>query len=100
MSTTLANLPSAYQHNVTRAVAILKNAGCTDVFLFGSLAHGETHEGTDIDLAVRGCPNGQYFKLLGKLFYELDFPVDLINLDKPDLFAHFLENQGELVQIA
>ncbi|MCB0064478.1 MAG: nucleotidyltransferase domain-containing protein [Caldilineaceae bacterium] len=100
MPNILPDLPNAYRQNLNRAVEILQDAGCSDVFLFGSLTHGNIHEGTDIDLAVRGCPAGQYFNILGKLFYELDYPVDLINLDKPDAFAHFLEDQGELVQIA
>jgi predicted nucleotidyltransferase len=100
MTRTLPDLPTLYHQNLTRAIEILQRAGCSDVFLFGSLAHGEIHAGTDIDIAIRGCPPGQYFTILGKLFYELEFPVDLINLDKPDAFAHFLEDQDELVQIA
>lgn len=100
MPTNLANIPTPYRQNLQRAVEILQNAGCSDVFLFGSLAHGNVHEGTDIDLAVRGCPTGEYFNILGKLFFELDYPVDLINLDKPDAFARFLVEQGELVQVA
>lgn len=97
MATNLSNIPRSYCQNLQRAIEILQNAGCSDVFLFGSLAHGNIHEGTDIDLAVRGCPTGQYFVILGKLFLELDYPVDLVNLDKPDVFAKFLEEQGELV---
>lgn len=100
MAANLSHIPTPYRQNLQRAVEILQNAGCSDVFLFGSLAHGNIHEGTDIDLAVRGCPTGEYFNILGKLFFELDYPVDLINLDKPDAFARFLEEQGELVQVA
>lgn len=48
-------LPESYQRNVRRAVEILKGAGCTDVFLFGSLTTGETRDDSDIDLGF-GCP--------------------------------------------
>jgi predicted nucleotidyltransferase len=69
------------------------------VFLFGSLAAGEVKDKSDIDLAVRGCPKGEFFHILGKLLLELDYPVDLVNLDSQDAFAHYLEREGALLQI-
>lgn len=92
-------LPTVYQKDVHRAVEILKEAGCTHVFLFGSLAVGKVREESDIDLAVRGCPKGRFFRLLGQLLLELDHSVDLVNLDRQDAFARYLETEGELLQI-
>ena len=92
-------LPIAYRQDIRRALTILKEAGCSNVFLFGSLAAGRVKDGSDIDLAVRGCPKGQFFHLLGKLLLELDHPVDLIDLDRQDAFAHYLEKEGELFPI-
>ena len=92
-------LPKTYQEDVHRAVEILKEAGCTHVFLFGSLTAGRIRDGSDIDLAVRGCPKGRFFHLLGKLLLELDHPVDLVSLDRQDAFACYLEEEGELLQI-
>ena len=92
-------LPIAYRQDIRRALTILKEAGCSNVFLFGSLAAGQVKDGSDIDLAVRGCPKGQFFHLLGKLLLELDHPVDLIDLDRQDAFAHYLEKEGELFPI-
>jgi predicted nucleotidyltransferase len=92
-------LPETYQKDVRRAVEILKGAGCTDIFLFGSLATGEIKDQSDIDLAIRGCPKGEFFHLLGRLLLELDYPVDLVNLDRQDAFARYLEEEGELLQI-
>ena len=93
------HFPESYQTNVCRAVEILKEAGCTSVFLFGSLASGNVREKSDIDLAVRGCPKGKFFHLVGRLLIELDYPVDLVNLDMQDGLAHYLEKEGELLQI-
>lgn len=93
-------LPAAYQRNLERAVALLKAGGCTAVYLFGSLASGAYHERSDIDLAVRGCPPGHFFQLYGQLMMTLDYPVDLVNLDKDQAFAAYLEQEGELYQIA
>jgi len=52
-------LPENYQINLQRAVKILKEAGCTAVFLFGSLATGKIRDKSDIDLAIQGCEEGQ-----------------------------------------
>ena len=92
-------LPETYQKNIRRAAEILKGAGCTDVFLFGSLAAGNIRGESDIDLAIRGCPKGKFFHLLGRLLLDLDYPVDLVNLDSQDAFAHYLEKEGGLLQI-
>jgi predicted nucleotidyltransferase len=75
------HLPDIYQKDIRRAVEILTDGGCTGVYLFGSLTMGKVREGTDIDLAIRGCPKGNFFQLLGKLMLELNHPVDLVSLD-------------------
>jgi predicted nucleotidyltransferase len=92
-------IPEIYQKDIRRAVEILKEAECTNIFLFGSLTTGKVHDGSDIDLAIRGCPKGKFFQLLGKLLLELDHPVDLVSLDRRDDFANFLEREGGLLQI-
>jgi predicted nucleotidyltransferase len=95
----MAEIPESLQADIRRAVEILKAAGCAEIFLFGSAATGVAGSRSDIDLAVRGCPPNQFFHLLGKLLWELDHPVDLIDLDAPDTFARFLEGRGKLVRI-
>lgn len=92
-------ISETYQKDIHRAIEILKEAGCSEIFLFGSLASGEVGDKSDIDLAIRGCPQGKFFHLLGKLLLELDYPVDLVNLDRQDAFAQYLEKEGELIQI-
>ena len=99
MTQNLATIPEMYQNDIQRAAQILKEAGCSQVFLFGSLASGKTRRDSDIDLAVRGCPEGQYFRILGRLLLELDHPVDLVLLDRCDPFGLFLQEHQELVQI-
>lgn len=91
-------LSETHRNNIRRAVKILKSSGCSAVYLFGSLATGEARSDSDMDLAVRGCPKGKFFHLLGQLLLELDYPVDLVNLDSHDAFAHYLEQEGELLQ--
>ena len=93
------SINAAFQPDIDRAVAILKDGGCSEVFLFGSLAEGRAHEHSDIDLAVRGCPTGAFFHLYGKLMGELEHQVDLVKLDTADPFAQFLLEHGELLRV-
>ena len=93
------DIPDDYKRDIIRAREILKNGGCSDIFLFGSLITGEYRNKSDIDLAIRGCPKGKFFHLLGKLLFELKYSVDLINLDNKDAFSCYLEKEGELIQI-
>ena len=92
-------ISETYQKDIRRAAEILKKAGCNEIFLFGSLAAGEVKDKSDIDLAIRGCPRGKSFHLLGRLLMELDYPVDLVDLDRQDAFAQYLEKEGELIPI-
>ena len=94
------NIPKSYEKNIKRAVEILKEAGCTEIFLFGSLVENNFREGSDIDIAVRGCPIGKFFYVWGKLFRQLDYPLDLISLDRDDDFSRYLKEKGDLIQIA
>lgn len=93
-------LPVSYKRDLGKAIEILRGFGCTAIYLFGSLAHGKPHEGSDIDLAVRGCPPNRFFRALGYLLTELQHSVDLIDLDSGDPTSSYLERQGKLVQIA
>lgn len=91
---------STSQKDLQQAVQILKDAGCSAVYLFGSRATGNYHEQSDIDLAIQGCPEGRFFSLVGKLYMELDTRVDLVDLDNEgDPFAHRLLSSGELVPV-
>lgn len=89
-----------YRDQVKKAAALLKEAGCKEVYLFGSIAENKMRENSDIDLAVRGCPPGRYFELLGKLMLELDCPVDLIDLDREDSFTRHLQTEGNLIHVS
>ncbi len=93
-------IPERYQRSIRRAVEILTEYGCTEIYLFGSLTTGDVHERSDIDLAVRGCPDNRFFRALGRLLRELDYPVDLVDLVDWGMFSQYLEREGELLQIA
>jgi predicted nucleotidyltransferase len=91
--------PERHQREIRRAVSILKEGGCTHVFLLGSLATAGVGGKSDMALAVRGCPKGKFFHLLGRLLLELEHPVDLVDLDGQHAFARYLEEEGDLLQV-
>ena len=94
-----AEIPEGFKRDVDQAVAMLRAAGCTEIFLFGSLADGRAADASDLDLAIRGCPRGSFFHLLGQLMLKLSHSVDLIDLDSADPFARYLEDHKELLRV-
>lgn len=96
----IEKIPERYRKDIRTAVDILKGVGCKEIFLFGSLAHGDFSDTSDIDLAVKGLEKKKYFKILGRLMMALEHPVDLVNLEKKDRFSALLIKKGELVRVA
>ena len=92
--------PKALEQDIQQAIKILREEGCSQVFLFGSTTTGRLRAESDIDLAVRGIPRGRYFSLVGRLLLELEHSVDLVDLDKQHDFAEHLKRENALVQIA
>lgn len=90
-----AKVPPTYQPDLERAAQILKEAGCSEIFLFGSLAEDTLREGSDIDLAVRGVLPSEFIHTWGKLSSELTHAADLIDLDENEPFANYLLTVGK-----
>lgn len=98
-SPTLQAAPAQVRHDIERAVEILKNGGCREVYVFGSVAEGRVASDSDIDLAVRGCPPERFYKLQGKLLMELRRSADLVDLDLDPELAAFLERESVLIHV-
>lgn len=82
MDPIMDRIPEKYQSDINKAIAILKQEGCTDIYIFGSLVNGNFNEESDIDFAVTGLPDKKYFKVMGKLMLALENPFDLIDLER------------------
>ena len=52
----LVGIPADVQRDLELGVRILRDGGCTDIYVLGSIAEGRAHPESDIDFAVRGCP--------------------------------------------
>lgn len=100
MNSFLDTLPETFRNDIQKATAILKSAGCSEVYIFGSLAEGDFSNVSDIDIAVKGLPNQLFFKLGGRLMMELSHNVDIIELDDPkSRFSQHILERGRLIRV-
>lgn len=67
---------------LSAAARILRKRGASAVWVFGSVATGETSARSDLDLATEGLPGAAYFGALGELMRELPASVDLVRLEE------------------
>ena len=81
------------------ATKLLKEAGCTEIFLFGSQATGEATSASDVDLGVKGLPPKLFFRIHSDLEEALRMPVDLVDFDYQKDFYELLNRIGELKKI-
>jgi len=69
--------------------------GAKRVWVFGSLATGEVHEASDVDLAVERMVAAVYFEALSSLMQHFPCDVDLVRLEEaPDSLRDRVREQG------
>lgn len=61
---------------------ILFALGATRVWVFGSVAHGDFDEGSDLDLAVAGLPPSSFIDARVALGARCPIPFDLVELER------------------
>ena len=88
---------------LSKGTNILKNAGCTEVFLFGSQAMGKAHSGS-VQMLIffwggRGLPPRLLFRMHSDLEEALRMPVDLVDFDSQFEFYNLLQRVGKLRRI-
>jgi predicted nucleotidyltransferase len=84
----IAKLPSAKR-------ILCQIYGARSVVLFGSMAQGAPHLGSDVDLAVLGLPPGAYFSAVADLMAALGCTVDLVRLEEaPAGLAERIDAEG------
>jgi predicted nucleotidyltransferase len=93
------NIPQRYRQDIENATNLLKNEGCEAVFLFGSLLTGKTRDDSDIDIGVKGLPRGKFLNLFGRLYFDFENKIDLVDFDADSDFYLMLNRIGEVVQI-
>lgn len=80
----LKELPISYQKDIKKAVEILKSNGATEVFIFGSIANGKFNQNSDIDIAIKGIKEKEFYRVTSIVMFELEHTIDIIDLDDKD----------------
>jgi predicted nucleotidyltransferase len=63
------------------------------IILFGS-GCDPLKESHDIDLAVEGIPDSQFFKFYSELIFNLSKPVDVVDLNHKNRFNELVVSEG------
>lgn len=63
------------------------------VLLFGS-ALSDTAESRDIDIAVEGIADRDFYAFYGELLYSLSKPVDVVDLSRKTKFIELVLKEG------
>lgn len=92
-------IPESHAGDVARAIKILQKTGCSEVYIFGSLARGESGPHSDIDIAVKGLPAALFYKTGAAMLMELEHPFDLVSLDDAGSFRSFLESHEVFIRV-
>ncbi len=87
------------RERIGRAALVLKAAGASEVYVFGSAASGELRESSDIDLAVSGLPPEKFFVAMAQAGDALGRGLDLVDLDEECPFTRYLKEEGELQRV-
>ena len=96
----LKELPVEYQEDIKKALKILKQNGSTEIYIFGSIEKGNFNKNSDIDIAIRGVKQENFYKVASILMFEIEKEIDLIDLDdENDKFARMLIDKNILVRI-
>lgn len=93
-------IPVEYLEDIEKAISIFKRHGCTEIYIFGSLAKGSFAENSDIDFAVKGLKKGNFYKVGALLNMEMEHNFDLIKLDNDDSFSKFVAENEVFLRVA
>ncbi|MFO8063397.1 MAG: hypothetical protein R6V29_02050 [Spirochaetia bacterium] len=97
----LATIPEQFRADIERAIALVRDQGAQEVYIFGSLIDPWENElPRDIDIAVSGLPPEKFFHTYGLLLGELNHPFDLIDLDDDSRFVRKLRERGRFERVA
>ena len=75
---------------------IARRYGASRIVLFGR-ALTDPEKARDLDLAIRGVPGWDFFKMAADLERALRIPLDVIPLDNATDFTRHIEKKGHVL---
>jgi len=93
----MAKLRDQVRGELPRVADLLRTRyGVMRIRLFGSVARGEIHERSDVDLAVEGLDPGRFFRAAADCMAILSLPLDLVSIETaPPGLRERIEQEGE-----
>ena len=96
----LKQLPIEYQEDIQKAVKILKENGATEIYIFGSIVNGNFNKNSDIDIAIKGIKQEDFYRVASILMFELKKEIDLVDLDdEKDKFSQKIIKNNNLIRV-
>lgn len=86
----------SYRDDIKKALAILREEKCSELYVFGSITNDKATEISDIDIGIRGYPRERFFRIYGRLISELNHEVDLVDFDQQSELFTVLQRIGEI----
>jgi len=86
--------------DLEKAVEILKEEGCKEIYVFGSLATGRATEESDIDIGIKDYPKERFFRIYGRLMMGIDHHFDLVDFELNAQMFAILSEIREVQRIA
>jgi len=93
-------IPRKFHNDIVKAYILLKQKGCTRVYLFGSLVKGKTHKYSDIDIGIQGLPGEKFIRTACDLDKVSNIPIDLVDFDFDSDFFCLLKDINRIKEIA
>jgi uncharacterized protein len=101
MGVETATIPDKFRADLNRAVAVLRDHGAKEIYVFGStVERSDGVEPNDLDIAVSGLPPRPFLHAYGILLGELECPFDLVDLDSDGWLSRRLRERGHLERVA
>ncbi|MDI6792324.1 MAG: nucleotidyltransferase domain-containing protein [bacterium] len=77
---------------------LVNEAGVKEIYLFGSIVEGSFRKNSDLDIAISGFDERNFFSIWSHLDEFTDFNVDLVDLDeKDDFFRRQIRERGQKI---
>lgn len=92
--------PAPLTSDLEKAVKVLKEEGCREIYVFGSIATHHASEASDIDLGIRDYPKERFFRIYARLMTEMNHEFDLVDFELNAPMFDVLTNIGEVQRIA
>ena len=93
-------IPEPYKKDIDIAINILKEEGCSEVYIFGSIAEGTFNANSDIDIAAKGIKKEKFFKVFARLMNAMEHSVDLIDMEQNIRFTKHIFDIGDIIRVA